>query len=75
MLTSKRNNIFKLKLITMETNDNNKEEKNKITGVLFTGCMFVGMGVGFLTGHLLPGMFIGMGVGFLASAAYRMRNN
>ena len=59
----------------METNDNNKEEKNKVTGVLFTGCMFVGMGVGFLTGHLLPGMFIGMGVGFLASAAYRMRNN
>ena len=57
----------------METN--NKEETKKITGVLFVGCMFVGMGVGFLTGHLVPGMFIGMGVGFLASAAYRVRNN
>lgn len=54
----------------MEVLDNSKE-KNKITGVLFSGCMFIGMGAGFLTGHLVPYMFIGMGVGFLASAAYR----
>ena len=57
----------------METNQ--EKEKNKVTGVLFVGCMFVGMGVGFLTAHLIAGMFIGMGVGFLASAAYRARNN
>jgi hypothetical protein len=56
----------------METN--NKGEAKKITGVLFVGCMFVGMGIGFLTQHVSAGLFIGMGVGFLASAAYRVRN-
>ncbi len=57
----------------METN--NKEETKKITGVLFVGCMFVGMGIGFVLHQMPAGLFIGMGVGFLASAAYRARNN
>ncbi len=57
----------------METND--KKEKDKVTGVLFVGCMFIGMGIGILTKHMPAGLFIGMGVGFLASAAYRARNN
>ncbi len=45
-------------------------EKNKkastVGGVIFIGCMFVGMGMGFYFGQLLPGIFIGMGVGFIA---------
>lgn len=57
----------------METND--KKEKDKVTGVLFVGCMFVGMGIGFVLHQMPAGLFIGMGVGFLASAAYRTRNN
>lgn len=57
----------------MENNQNQKGEKNKITGVLFVGCMFIGMGAGMLAGHQTVGMFIGMGVGFLGAAFYRMR--
>lgn len=57
----------------METETTN--QKNKVTGVLFVGCMFIGMGIGFLTQHVVAGLFIGMGVGFLASADYRARNN
>lgn len=53
---------------------NNKDEVKKITGVLFVGCMFVGMGIGYVLHQIPAGLFIGMGVGFLASAAYRARN-
>lgn len=52
-------------------NNDNGGEKNKIAGALFVGCLFIGMGIGFFLGKLLPGMFIGMGIGFLTSAAYR----
>ena len=58
----------------MEVLDNGKE-KNKISGGIFVGCMFIGMGIGYFTHNLMPGLFIGMGVGFLASAVYRMRSN
>ena len=52
----------------------NENGKNKITGALFVGCTFIGMGIGFLTHYLSAGLFIGMGVGFLASAAFKIRN-
>jgi hypothetical protein len=56
----------------MEVLDNTKE-KNKISGGIFVGCLFIGMGTGYLIGNMLAGLFIGMGVGFLASAAYRIK--
>ena len=43
-----------------------KENKfDKASGVIFVGCMFIGMGVGFLLNHLVVRLFVGMGVGFL----------
>jgi len=50
----------------------NSKEKNQVSGVLFVGCMFIGMGIGFLSGKIVPFMFIGMGIGFLAVSAYRL---
>ena len=47
----------------------------KVSGIVFVGCMFIGMGVGEAFGETGIGMFIGMGVGFLASAFLKMRNN
>ena len=59
----------------MEANNKNEpKEKNKLAGALFLGCMFIGMGIGYIMHDLRAGMFIGMGVGFLAGAAYRVRN-
>jgi len=35
---------------------------------VFVGFMFLGMGLGWLLGHLAAGLFIGMGLGFIAQA-------
>tara|TARA_Y100000758_G_scaffold293918_1_gene250479 strand:- start:1122 stop:1244 length:123 start_codon:yes stop_codon:yes gene_type:complete len=32
---------------------------------MFVGCMFVGIGIGFLIGEVPAGTLIGMGVGFI----------
>ena len=44
-------------------------EMNKHTlspwGVLLPGCMFLGMGLGYLAGSLKAGLLIGMGAGFI----------
>ena len=37
-----------------------------VGGIIFTGCMFIGMGLGMYYYRLVEGLFIGMGVGFLA---------
>ena len=43
---------------------NNKKDKRG--EFAFVGCMFIGMGVGYLINQFLVGMFIGMGIGFLS---------
>lgn len=39
--------------------------------MLFVGCFFIGMALGFWFGKVQVGVFGGLGAGFLASAAYR----
>ena len=43
-----------------------ENKKDKRGEYAFAGCMFIGMGIGYLIEYLLVGMFIGMGVGFLS---------
>ncbi|MFH1319966.1 MAG: hypothetical protein ABII90_04845 [Bacteroidota bacterium] len=47
----------------------NKKLGAKIGGVVFTGCLFIGLGVGKYLGHTSIGLFIGMGIGFLLMGA------
>ena len=42
--------------------DNKKDKKG---GYAFVGCMFIGVGIGYLIENFLAGASIGMGVGFL----------
>jgi hypothetical protein len=43
-----------------------KDKKNEDPSTYFVpASLFIGLGLGFLTGHLLPGIFIGLGIGFL----------
>lgn len=48
--------------------DNNKE--NTKSENMFVGCMFLGMGLGLLFGHIPAGTIIGMGVGFIVQQIY-----
>lgn len=52
-----------------------KKEENKYDaagGVVFVGCMFVGMGVGYFMGQLVVGLFVGMGVGFIGMGILKL---
>ncbi len=55
----------------METQTQNTDkikEARKTGGLLFTGCMFIGMAAGWYAGALTIGMFCGMGIGFIMMA-------
>jgi hypothetical protein len=41
-------------------------------GGIFLGCMFLGIGVGIITGARQAGTMIGMGVGFLLMALIQL---
>jgi len=51
-----------------------KEPKRKgISGLVFVGCLMLGMGIGFAVGNVPVGLFVGMGVGFIAMAIVRYK--
>ncbi|ESU26258.1 hypothetical protein FLJC2902T_27380 [Flavobacterium limnosediminis JC2902] len=54
----------------METQNQNK---NKVAGAIFIGCMFLGMGLGMYFDKMTMGIMVGMGVGFIASAIARAK--
>ena len=41
-----------------------KRKKNGIEGIAIPAGLFIGMGIGFLTGSLVAWLFIGLGAGF-----------
>ena len=42
------------------------DKKDKRGEYAFVGCMFIGVGIGYLIGNFLAGASIGMGIGFLS---------
>ncbi len=53
---------------TQAQKTDNKKETNKVGGLLFVGCMFIGMAAGFFFGNFTMYMFGGMGMGFIMMA-------
>ena len=52
--------------------DEKQESKRSgISGLVFVGCLILGLGVGFLIGNVAAGFFVGLGVGFIAMAVAR----
>ena len=44
----------------------NRKQKNDASGLAIPAGLFIGMGIGFLTGSFVAWLFIGLGAGFLA---------
>ena len=51
----------------------NNRNSYKTWGVLMPGCMFIGLGLGYVLGNVATGMFIGMGVGFILIGIMSMK--
>lgn len=59
----------KQEIIEQQENINAKsEESSNLSWYIFTGCMFIGMGIGMAFDCTGTGVLVGMGVGFIAYA-------
>ena len=53
----------------MSTENEKKKTKITIGGLVFVGCLMLGIGIGFIKYAVHIGAVIGLGVGFIAMAA------
>ena len=53
----------------MNTENEKKKIENRIGGVVFVGCLMLGIGIGFIKHVVHIGAVIGMGIGFIAMVA------
>ena len=51
----------------------NRKSSYTTGGLIFAGCMFLGMGLGYLFDQQKTGMFIGMGLGFIVLGILSLR--
>lgn len=49
-----------------------QNSSSSIAGIVVGGCLFIGMGIGMLMGHITTGLFVGLGVGLLGMAGVMM---
>jgi len=54
------------------TGKESRKTAQRAGGLLFIGCMFIGMAAGWYFGRMTIGMFGGMGVGFILMAVVLM---
>ena len=48
-----------------------KPERTGVSGLVFVGCLILGLAIGLLTGNVAAGLLGGLGVGFIAMAIAR----
>ncbi len=46
-------------------------DRSGISGLVFVGCLLLGLAIGFLIGNVVIGLIGGLGVGFIAMAIAR----
>ena len=54
-------------------NENQGPKRSGISGLVFVGCLMIGLAIGFLVGHVAAGVIGGLGVGFIAMAVARYK--
>ena len=57
----------------MTDNEKQGSKSKGISGLVFVGCLMIGLAVGFVTGNIVAGLFGGLGVGFIAMAIVRYK--
>ena len=50
------------------TKEEQKSRRNEVGGLVFVGCLMIGLAVGFLMGNVAVGVLGGLGVGFIGMA-------
>ena len=48
-----------------------KPDRKGVSGLVFVGCLMLGLAIGLLTGNVAVGLLGGLGVGFIAMAIAR----
>jgi hypothetical protein len=46
-------------------------KRTGVSGLVFVGCLMLGLAIGLLTGNVAAGLIGGLGVGFIAMAIVR----
>jgi hypothetical protein len=66
-------NEKELKQEEMAVKSGEKQEisRSGISGLVFVGCLLLGLAIGFLAGNIVVGVIGGLGVGFIAMAVAR----
>ena len=54
----------------LKDKENSEQYPKPNSSKIFLGCMFVGIGLGFLFEHIPAGTMIGMGLGFIFQQIY-----
>jgi len=52
-------------------NEQQKPDRKGVSGLVFVGCLMIGLAIGFLIGNVAAGLLGGLGVGFIAMAIAR----
>lgn len=51
--------------------DKHQPNRSGVSGLVFVGCLILGLAVGLFTGNVVVGVMGGLGIGFIAMAAAR----
>jgi predicted lipid-binding transport protein (Tim44 family) len=68
-MTNKEKNATK-EAIEMSS-EKQEPKRSGVSGLVFVGCLILGLAIGFLIGNMPVGLFGGLGVGFIAMAIVR----
>ena len=52
-------------------NEKQKPDRRGVSGLIFVGCLMIGLAIGFLIGNVAAGLLGGLGVGFIGMAIAR----
>jgi hypothetical protein len=57
--------------VRVMANEQQKPDRKGVSGLVFVGCLMIGLAIGFLIGNVAAGLLGGLGVGFIAMAIAR----